>query len=80
MESDYWLLTTQEKIQSVRSNIKTLEYSKYNLELQIIAEQAIDVPSETTIMSYQMQIEDNIARQGALMQELNRLEGELENV
>lgn len=76
MEETYNSLSKEEKAQVIRSHIKNLELTKYNIELSILAEQAIDVPSETTIMSYQMQLDDAIDKQQALQAELLRVESE----
>lgn len=76
MEETYNSLSKEEKSQVIRSHIKNLELTKYNIELSILAEQSIDVPSETTIMSYQMQLDDAIDKQQALQAELLRVESE----
>lgn len=76
MEEEYNSLSKEEKAQVIRSHIKNLELTKYNIELSILAEQSIDVPSETTIMSYQMQLDDAIDKQQALQAELLRVESE----
>lgn len=76
MEETYNSLSKEEKAQVIRSHIKNLELTKYNIELSILAEQSIDVPSETTIMSYQMQLDDAIDKQQALQAELLRVESE----
>jgi hypothetical protein len=76
MEETYNSLSKEEKAQVIRSHIKNLELSKYNIQLSILAEQSIDVPSETTIMSYQMQLDDAIDKQQALEAELLRVESE----
>lgn len=78
MEETYNSLSKEEKAQIVRSHIKNLEYTKYNLELSILAEQSVDVPSETTIMGYQLQLDDALDKQAALEQELIRIENEVE--
>lgn len=76
MEETYNSLSKEEKAQVIRSHIKNLELTKYNIELSILAEQSIDVPSETTIMSYQMQLDDAVDKQQALQAELLRVESE----
>lgn len=67
---DYNSLTDEEKAQTVRSHIKNLQHIKYNLELSILSEQAIDVPSESVIIGYQLQLDDALDREAALNQEL----------
>jgi hypothetical protein len=76
MEETYNSLSKEEKAQVIRSHIKNLELTKYNIQLSILAEQSIDVPSETTIMSYQMQLDDAGDKQQALQAELLRVESE----
>lgn len=71
---DYLFLSNQEKLQIVRSHIKNLQYSKYNLEMSILAEQAVDVPNEASIIGYQMQLDDIIDKQEALEAKLLELE------
>lgn len=73
---DYLSLNNEEKKQLVRSHIKNLQFTKYNLELNIIAEQAIDVPNESSIIGYQMQIEDLIDKEAALQNELLLLDNQ----
>lgn len=77
MEETYNSLTKEEKAQIIRSHIKNLEHTKYNIELSILAEQAVDVPSETTIMGYQMQLDDANDKKLALEEELLRVENEV---
>lgn len=77
MEETYNSLSKEEKAQIIRSHIKNLEHTKYNIELSILAEQSVDVPSETTIMGYQMQLDDANDKQAALEQELIRVENEV---
>jgi hypothetical protein len=77
MEETYNSLSKEEKAQIIRSHIKNLEHTKYNIELSILAEQSVDVPSETTIMGYQMQLDDANDKQAALEEELIRVENEV---
>lgn len=76
MEDSYNTLTSLEKMQLIKSHIKNLQHVKYNLELSILAEQAVDVPNESSIIGYQMQIEDAVDKENALTQELNRIQQE----
>lgn len=73
---DYLFLSKQERLQIVRSHIKNLQYSKYNLEMSILAEQAVDIPNEASIIGYQMQLDDIIDKQEALENKLLELEQE----
>lgn len=76
MDETYNSLSNEEKMQIIRSHIKNIEHNKYNLELSILAEQAIDVPNEALIIGYQMQLEDARDRESALEAELNRITNE----
>lgn len=72
-ESTYNSLSNEEKMQMIRSHIKNIQHSKYNIELSILAENAIDVPNEALVIGYQMQLEDANDKQNALEQELLRI-------
>lgn len=72
-ESTYNSLSNEEKMQMIRSHIKNIQHSKYNIELSILAENAIDVPNESLVIGYQMQLEDANDKQNALEQELLRI-------
>lgn len=71
---EYLFLNKQEKLQIIRSHIKNLQYSKYNLELSILAEQSIDVPNESNMIGLQMQLEDIIDKQTVLENKLLEVE------
>lgn len=73
---EYLSLNKEEKRQLIKSHIKNLQFTKYNLELNIIAEQAVDVPNESSIIGYQMQIEDLVDKESALQNELLLLDSE----
>ena len=73
---EYISLTKREKIQVIKSHIKNLQYSKYNLEISILTEQAVDVPSESNIIGFQMQLDDLLDKESALLAELERVEAE----
>lgn len=70
---DYEMLTNAEKATSIRSKIKNLQYQKYNLELDLIAENAVSEPNQLTISEIQKQIDNFNARQAALQSELDTL-------
>ncbi len=67
------MLTNAEKATSIRSKIKNLQYQKYNLELDLIAENAVSEPNQLTISEIQKQIDNFNARQAALQSELDTL-------
>jgi hypothetical protein len=57
-------LTKEEKAQIISSHIKNLNYTKYNLEIDIIQENARIEPSESALTNFNSQIdevEDQIA-------------------
>ena len=51
-------LTKEEKAQIISSHIKNLKYTRYNLEIDIIQENAKSTPSESAIVSFNSQIDD----------------------
>lgn len=72
-ETTYNSLSNEEKAQIIRSHIKNIQHSRYNIELSILAENSIDVPNESLIIGYQMQLDDMNDKQQALEQELQRI-------
>lgn len=50
------MLTNEEKIAIIDQHKRTVEYSKYNLQVSIIEENAVDVPNTDTIDSLNSQI------------------------
>jgi uncharacterized protein YlxP (DUF503 family) len=73
---EYSSLNKKEKIQVIKSHIKNLQYSKYNLEISILTEQAIDIPNESNIIGFQMQLDDLLDKETALNSELEKVEAE----
>ena len=71
--SEYNTLNNEEKMQVLRSQIKNLQYSKYNLELSVLMEQSLDEPSQASIDGYNKQILDIQKKELVLEGELNRL-------
>lgn len=51
-------LTKEEKAQIINNHIKTLYYTKYNLEIDIVQENAKDAPVASSISAFQAQITD----------------------
>lgn len=72
--AEYNTLTDEEKLQILRSHVKNLQHNKYNIELYILAEQSIDVPNESNIISYQMQLDDINDKQAALEAQIATIE------
>jgi len=50
------LLTNEDKISIIDQHQRSVEYSKYNLQLSVIEENAIDSPNQETIESLNSQI------------------------
>jgi transcriptional/translational regulatory protein YebC/TACO1 len=69
----YQVLTNEEKATSIRSKIKSLQYQKYSFELDLIAENAISEPNQTSISEIQKQIDNLNDRQAALQSELDSI-------
>lgn len=49
-------LTNEEKNNIIITHLRTLEFQKYNIEISILEEQALDNPNEESIASYNTQI------------------------
>ena len=69
-------VSVEEKIHMIKNFIKNLSYSRYNIELSLIAENAIENPNENNIVSFNIQIEEIDDKIEALQNELAQLEGE----
>jgi hypothetical protein len=70
---EHEILTDLEKANSIRSKIKSIQYNKYSIELDIISENATSNPSTSLIEEYQNQLNNLIARENALKSELDKL-------
>ena len=51
-------LTKEEKAQIINNHIKNLSYTKYNLEIDIVQENAKSSPVPSSIAAFENQIED----------------------
>ncbi len=51
-------LTKEEKAQIINNHIKSLSYTKYNLEIDILQENAKAVPVASSISAFEDQVED----------------------
>lgn len=51
-------LTKEEKAQIISSHIKNLNYTKYNLEIDIMQESAKNNPSESALNNFNTQIDE----------------------
>ena len=57
----------------INNFIKNLSYNRYNLEISLLAENAIDNPSQSNINSFNLQIEEIDDKILALKSELAEL-------
>lgn len=63
-------LTKEEKAQIINNHIKSLSYTKYNLEIDIMQENAKSAPIASSIAAFEDQIEDIEGQITALNTEL----------
>lgn len=66
-------LTNEEKIGIVEQHLKNISFSEYNLDLSLVAEEALPNPSTSTLDSINSQKDDLQAQKDALLAELNSL-------
>jgi hypothetical protein len=64
-------LTKEEKAQIISSHIKSLSYTKYNLEIDIIQENARVTPSASALNNFNSQIDEAENQIAALQTELS---------
>ena len=69
-------LSKEEKIQIINSHQRNLAFSKYNLELDILQENAKTAPSAVTITSLQSQVTEVTDQLSALDDELTAVSAE----
>lgn len=67
-------LTNQEKIEILKNHVRNYEYAQYNLEVEIIAEQASSNSDSMRVLDLQSQIDEINSKQQALEDEIARLE------
>jgi hypothetical protein len=67
------ILTNEEKSAIVNQHIKNVEYSLYNIELSVVAENAVSSPDSDKIASLNDQLSDLTAQKTALEAELSAL-------
>jgi len=70
---EYETMSDSEKASSIRSKIKNIQYQKYSLELDLVAENAIAEPDAAIISSIQLQMSNLDSKQAALSNELSLL-------
>jgi hypothetical protein len=66
-------LTKDEKIQIINNHIKNLKTNKYNLEVSLIEESALESVSDVTVSSLTTEISNTISRIQALEAEIIKL-------
>ena len=65
-----YTLTNQEKSEIISQHLKALEYSKYNVEVSLIEENAAPAGSEGAVTDIQNQIDKTNLKIAALVAEL----------
>jgi ubiquinone biosynthesis protein UbiJ len=70
----YSELSNLEKIEILKNHVRNFEYAQYNLEVEVIAEQASTNANSMRVLDLQSQIDDINAKQQALEEEITRLE------
>jgi hypothetical protein len=63
-------LTNEEKEAVVNQHLRSLEYSKYNVQVSIKVENAVVAPNATTISDLNTQLADITAKLAVLAEEL----------
>ena len=74
MENEY--VSIEEKINMINNFIKNLSYNKYNAQLGLLVENAVDSPNQINIDSYTKQIQEFDEKISALQDELLLIEGQ----
>ena len=68
-----YVLTNEEKSSIIESHLRTLGYSKYNLQVNLMEEEAAETPSPDAIASVNAQIASVNKKIEALVEELTAL-------
>lgn len=68
-----YILTNEEKSSIIESHLRTLGYSKYNLQVNLMEEEAATTPSSEAIASLNAQISSVDSKIDALVSELSSL-------
>jgi hypothetical protein len=66
-------LSNEEKTSIIEQHLKNLEYSKFNLEMSLVAELAVTNPQQTVVNSLEAQISEVITKNTKLLDELAKL-------
>lgn len=67
------LLTNDEKIGIANQHLKNLQYNRYNLELSLKEENALDTPNAASVADVQLQITSIDAKIAAIEEEIDTL-------
>jgi hypothetical protein len=68
------IVSLDEKIHIVNQFIRNLSYSRYNLEVSLIAENAVTPANDNNVKSFNLQIKEIDLKIKALQEELSELE------
>lgn len=74
---EYLTLSTDEKQSMIKSHLKTLQHSKYNVELYIIEEAAAGTNDGQVSNTYEEQLASIVAKEAALVAELEKIQNQL---
>lgn len=66
-------LTNEDKISIINQHKRAVEYSKYNLSVSLIEENAVSVPDQEAIKSLNDKIADHDSKLSALDDEIDSL-------
>lgn len=69
------LVSEDEKIHMIRQFMKNLSYNRYNIELSLLAENAVAVPNQNNVDNFTLQLQEIDDKLSALQAELTTLEG-----
>ena len=69
------VLSVEDKSHIIRQFIRNLAYSRYNIEVSLIAESAVSNPNQNNIDSFTIQLEEIDEKISALEAELTTIEG-----
>lgn len=69
------ILSNDEKAHIISQFIKNLAYSRYNVQVSLIAENAVTMPNQNNIDSFTLQLNEIDEKIAALEVELSNIEG-----
>jgi hypothetical protein len=69
-----YILTNAEKAEIINQRLKSLEYSKFHFEINLIEESAVPEPKATTIDDLELQISETNLKIAAILLELAKVE------